>query len=133
MNPSSDDQFQELKAEIQALHAQVADLNAARRKGRRTMARATFGLLVVCLLVFAAALMAAKPQAKSGSDPLSIEGNVVKITTLEVGGKNVGDAIQQLDAMPGAVMSFNRDSCPAGWKEYSPAYGRFIRGIDKSG
>ncbi len=33
----------------------------------------------------------------------------------------------------GAVMAFNLSACPTGWSEYAPAYGRFIRGIDKSG
>lgn len=33
----------------------------------------------------------------------------------------------------GAVIAFNLPACPAGWSEYKPAYGRFIRGIDKSG
>lgn len=34
----------------------------------------------------------------------------------------------------GAVMAFNLAACPTpGWSEYTPAYGRFIRGIDKSG
>lgn len=33
----------------------------------------------------------------------------------------------------GAVIAFNLSSCPSGWSEYAPAYGRFIRGIDKSG
>ncbi|MCC2606975.1 hypothetical protein [Planctobacterium marinum] len=33
----------------------------------------------------------------------------------------------------GAVISFDTNTgCPKGWEEYSPAYGRFIRGIDKS-
>jgi len=32
-----------------------------------------------------------------------------------------------------AVMSFNLASCPTGWYEYTQAYGRVIRGIDKSG
>lgn len=31
------------------------------------------------------------------------------------------------------VSSFNLSSCPEGWSEYTPAYGRFIRWIDKSG
>ncbi len=31
-----------------------------------------------------------------------------------------------------AVMAFNKSSCPTGWSEYTPAYGRFIRWIDKS-
>ena len=30
------------------------------------------------------------------------------------------------------VVPFNSASCPSGWKEYTPAYGRFIRGLDKS-
>ena len=34
----------------------------------------------------------------------------------------------------GAVIAFENENCPlGGWKEYRPAYGRFIRGIDKSG
>ena len=34
----------------------------------------------------------------------------------------------------GAVVAFESENCPVGgWKEYKPAYGRFIRGIDKSG
>lgn len=33
----------------------------------------------------------------------------------------------------GAVLAFHSDTCPTfGWEEYTPAYGRFIRGIDKS-
>ncbi len=32
-----------------------------------------------------------------------------------------------------AVIAFNDDKCPdIGWEEYKPAYGHFIRGIDKS-
>lgn len=32
-----------------------------------------------------------------------------------------------------AVIAFDSDSCPlVGWEEYRPAYGRFMRGIDKS-
>ena len=30
-------------------------------------------------------------------------------------------------------MPFNLASCPAGWSEYLPARGRFIRGIDSTG
>lgn len=33
----------------------------------------------------------------------------------------------------GAVVAFNREECPAGWSEYGPARGRFIRGIDPTG
>lgn len=34
---------------------------------------------------------------------------------------------------PGAVVAFELEVCPIGWEEYEKAYGRFIRGIDKSG
>lgn len=33
----------------------------------------------------------------------------------------------------GAIMAFSSANCPTGWNEYTPAYGRFLRGIDKSG
>jgi hypothetical protein len=33
----------------------------------------------------------------------------------------------------GAVIAFELKRCPSGWIEYEPAYGRFIRGIDKTG
>tara|TARA_B100000676_G_C18013165_1_gene807943 strand:- start:812 stop:1540 length:729 start_codon:yes stop_codon:yes gene_type:complete len=31
------------------------------------------------------------------------------------------------------VVAFASKECPSGWKEYGPAYGRFIRGVDRSG
>jgi len=34
---------------------------------------------------------------------------------------------------PKSVLAFSAKRCPKGWTEYKPAYGRFIRGIDKSG
>lgn len=33
----------------------------------------------------------------------------------------------------GAIMAFNLTSCPSGWSDYTPAYGRFLRGIDQTG
>lgn len=33
---------------------------------------------------------------------------------------------------PGAVVGFDLNSCPVGWSDYIPAYGRFLRGIDKA-
>lgn len=38
----------------------------------------------------------------------------------------------QRDIMKGAVVAFAKE-CPRGWDEYKEAYGRFIRGIDKTG
>lgn len=34
---------------------------------------------------------------------------------------------------PNSVIAFNSTRCPAGWVEYEPAFGRFIRGIDPLG
>lgn len=33
---------------------------------------------------------------------------------------------------PKSVLAFAANSCPEGWTDYVPAYGRFIRGIDKN-
>ncbi|EKO3419709.1 hypothetical protein NXE12_000057 [Vibrio fluvialis] len=33
---------------------------------------------------------------------------------------------------PKSVLAFASKTCPEGWQEYAPAYGRFVRGIDKS-
>ncbi len=33
--------------------------------------------------------------------------------------------------LSGAVIAFNLKKCPDGWSEYTPAYGRFVRGIDR--
>ena len=38
----------------------------------------------------------------------------------------------QMSCLSGAVVPFALDECPSGWSEYEPAYGRFIRGIDRS-
>ncbi|VWC91811.1 hypothetical protein BLA39750_01944 [Burkholderia lata] len=35
--------------------------------------------------------------------------------------------------MKGAVVAFNLSICPTGWQVYTPAQGRFVRGIDKPG
>ncbi|MCG8424475.1 MAG: hypothetical protein MJE77_41815 [Proteobacteria bacterium] len=46
---------------------------------------------------------------------------------------NATEIIRKVSLPSGAVLSFNRGRCPPGWREYGPAYGRFIRGIDRSG
>ncbi|MCK5354773.1 MAG: hypothetical protein KAJ63_06610 [Methyloprofundus sp.] len=43
------------------------------------------------------------------------------------------DLLGKFNALSGMVAAFNLNSCPSGWSEFSGAYGRFIRGIDKSG
>ncbi|MGR5448148.1 hypothetical protein ACPV47_24985 [Vibrio jasicida] len=42
--------------------------------------------------------------------------------------------VGQVGTVPsGAVIPFDLSKCPEGWTEYALAYGRFIRGIDRSG
>lgn len=54
-------------------------------------------------------------------------------STAEALTKTKWNEMLQYTVPPGAVMAFSLTSCPANWSEYTPAYGRFIRGIDKSG
>lgn len=46
--------------------------------------------------------------------------------------ENNGYITSVSDVPTWAVMAFNLLGCPVGWSEYTPAYGRFIRWIDKS-
>lgn len=46
---------------------------------------------------------------------------------------NYNKLLQEFENLSGAVVSFNLSKCPDGWDDYKPAYGRFIRGIDKTG
>ena len=34
-------------------------------------------------------------------------------------------------SLENAVVAFESEECPSGWVEYAPAFGRFIRGIDR--
>jgi hypothetical protein len=51
--------------------------------------------------------------------------------------KRTDESLNMLESLNrslvGAVVAFNLNHCPSTWEEYTPAYGRFIRGIDKSG
>lgn len=38
-----------------------------------------------------------------------------------------------LASLKDSVVAFDKENCPGGWYEYSKGYGRFIRGLDKSG
>lgn len=40
--------------------------------------------------------------------------------------------VMQKLSLKNSVIAFYCDKCPPGWEEFKPAYGRFIRGIDRS-
>lgn len=42
------------------------------------------------------------------------------------------ELVQTWTSLAGGVLAFESTACPAGWSEYKPAYGRFIRAIDRS-
>ncbi len=48
-----------------------------------------------------------------------------------IGSETIDQTVARLAIPSSAILSFAlSDKCPDGWKEYEPAYGRFIRGID---
>ena len=64
--------------------------------------------------------------AASGEELPETESLIAKIDYLA---KEVAQLKKQV-IPPNAVLAFNRETCPAEWRKYKKAYGRFIRGID---
>jgi hypothetical protein len=67
----------------------------------------------------------------------ALDSNGIPINTLNSLSQKVDNAIAALNdtssSIRSAVVPFSLESCPSGWEEYKPAYGKFIRGIDNSG
>jgi hypothetical protein len=62
------------------------------------------------------------------------EGSVSIFTTGPSFSITIPEVVDEYHHTPkNSVLAFSSSSCPAGWTEYKPAYGRFIRGIDRSG
>jgi len=59
--------------------------------------------------------------------------DVVKQQFEENKGLNAEELIKKHIMPSRAVLAFDSNKCPTGWTEYTKAYGRFIRGVDKSG
>ena len=142
--------------ELQLLRKKVEQLEAQRvHQQGRSLRRRIAGIFVAAIsAVLLLAIMGAqsKPDAlfidakgnvginqTSPQAPLDVNGNALVRGQLGVTGNNGAiqfpDGTTQTTAAlpPGAVVAFNSEGCPAGWTEYAPAYGRFIRGIDKGG
>jgi hypothetical protein len=143
-------------AELEALRQRLATLEA-HLAATRNQPRAwkffrpgparNFALLAIAALLAGALISrgdAIKALFISPSGDVGI-GNIDPAQKLDVagtirsrtGGFQFPDGTQQATAAvtipAGAVVPFNLGNCPAGWTDYMPAYGRFIRGIDKSG
>ena len=70
----------------------------------------------------------------AASEKLTVAGTIYSTS----GGFKFPDGTTQTTAATGgiptgAIMAFDLTSCPTGWSVYTAAYGRFLRGIDKSG
>ena len=57
--------------------------------------------------------------------------SLATVAVLWVVGK-IGQLPTVISIPSDAVVAFNANECPNRWREYTPAYGRFIRGVDKS-
>ncbi len=64
----------------------------------------------------------------SGTTPAARLGSGTASSSTYLRGDSTWAAVSGIPS--GAVMAFNLTSCPSGWSEYTPARGRFIRGID---
>lgn|GEM_PF-7032877 len=151
-----------LRKRLAAIEESVPGYSANRPRTRKINSRTiTIGLTLATLAVVWMVLE--RPSVvhsqSNGTDPLTIarNGNVgIQTTTpsatLDVNGDlkartasiegnlnasslRFPDSTVQTTAAPPAhaVIAFNLPACPAGWSEYTPAQGRFIRGVDRTG
>jgi hypothetical protein len=107
----------------------------ALRTPRRSAVTCAASLLAASILFSALHVLAGDVQ-KNDAMKIDEKGNVAAAGTITAQDFVIKDAATQttVSVIPaGAVIAFNLEACPTGWTEYKPAYGRFIRGVDKSG
>jgi len=72
----------------------------------------------------AGGMVATQAEAEAGTDDTHI---MTPLRVLQA----ITKALSTTSTVPaGAIMAFDLTSCPTGWTEYTPARGRFLRGID---
>lgn len=149
MSQPTDCHCEDLRAELRVLHERLEDLEARRpgHAGRRVLTGARKAGLVLAgtLLLGVAAIhgqnvvnalfIDAAGNVGIGSSAPAQKLDVAGKIRSSTGGFQFPDGTTQATAavLTGAVIAFNLTACPAGWTDYAPAYGRFIRGVDKSG
>ena len=85
-----------------------------------------WGLSAAAVVVAVGSLVLVAVQMWRGDALVCADGSIFSDTCEDV-------TVIATDIPDGIVVAFNNNQCPSGWREYAPAYGRFIRGIDKAG
>lgn len=62
---------------------------------------------------------------------IGVTASIVTVFLLLVSGL-LGNMEAKVTIPKNSVMAFNQETCPEGWSDFTPAYGRFVRGIDRN-
>ena len=62
---------------------------------------------------------------------IGVVASIVTTLLLLAGGLNGSKEIDII-IPKNSVIAFSQEKCPKGWKDFKPAYGRFVRGIDRN-
>lgn len=88
--------------------------------------------LVIVMLPYAAKASCDHPNGEAGVIVFNADHKVMQYCNGDTwvglwggGGGSGGGGVPT-----GAIMAFDLTTCPSGWSEYTPARGRFLRGID---
>ena len=106
-------------------------------KSKTKIINILFGSMIVCLSSNAFA-KCDTPLAcyEKAIESIKQQNEYVKnqVAILERSNKELKEELEnKIYLLKDSVIGFESNKCPKGWEEYKPAYGRFIRGLDRSG